>query len=197
MCNRLYYLGVCKYTLWCSNNDEIAKRRISRNVCPLLSYGWLYFVNLMHCSEGRPAGYARLGTDWASGLPNVFYYVDCRENRHETWNNNTQVHLQILPQKEVNLYLLNVQQYATVFSLLHFCRQLYMFRVLTPIIRSWYSSNYSFWYWLTGSTTTHSRWVGTDSCVSYDRYLPYDAHESVPTQQDRMVVDTVKQYQKL
>jgi len=33
-----------------------------------------------------------------------------------------------------------------LFSLLHFCRQLYMFRVLTPIIRSWYSCNYSFWY---------------------------------------------------
>ena len=26
-----------------------------------------------------------------------------------------------------------------LFSLLHFCRQLYMFRVQTPIIRSWYS----------------------------------------------------------
>jgi len=34
-------------------------------------------------------------------------------------------------------------------SLLHFCRQLYMFRVLTPIIRSWYSCKYSFLYWLT------------------------------------------------
>jgi len=28
-----------------------------------------------------------------------------------------------------------------LFSLLHFCRELYMFRVLTPIIRSWYSCN--------------------------------------------------------
>jgi len=35
-----------------------------------------------------------------------------------------------------------------LFSLLHFCRQLYMFRVLTPIIRSLHSCNYSFWYWL-------------------------------------------------
>jgi len=42
--------------------------------------------------------------------------------------------------------LITVQQDATVFSLLHFSRQLYMFRVLTPIIRSWYSCNYSFWY---------------------------------------------------
>ena len=31
-------------------------------------------------------------------------------------------------------------------SLLHFCRQLYMFRVLTPIIRSSYKCKYSFWY---------------------------------------------------
>ena len=36
-----------------------------------------------------------------------------------------------------------------LFSLLCFCRQLYMFRVLTPIIRSSYNYNYSFWYWLT------------------------------------------------
>jgi len=93
-----------------------------------------------------------------------------------------------------------------LFSLLHFCRQLYMFQVLTPIVRSSYNCNYSFWYWLTGSTTIRSRcWVGTDSCVSYGRYsfvmnnyLPYDTHESVPTQQrERMVVDPVNQYQKL
>ena len=50
-----------------------------------------------------------------------------------------------------------------LFSLLHFCRQLYMFRVLTPITRSSYNHNYSFWYWLTGLT-------GTDSCVSYSTY---------------------------
>ena len=54
-----------------------------------------------------------------------------------------------------------------LFSLLHFCRQLYMFQVLTPIIRSSYSCNYSFWYWLTGSTTIHSRcWVGTATLSS-------------------------------
>ena len=44
-----------------------------------------------------------------------------------------------------------------LFSLLYFCRQIYMFRVLTPIIRSSYNCNYSFWYWLTGSTTIRSR----------------------------------------
>ena len=36
-----------------------------------------------------------------------------------------------------------------LFSLLLFCRQLYMFRVLTPIIMSSYNCKYSFWYWLT------------------------------------------------
>ena len=44
--------------------------------------------------------------------------------------------------------LVTVQQDAN-YSVLHFCRQLYMFRVLTPIIRSWYSCNYSYWYRLT------------------------------------------------
>jgi len=34
--------------------------------------------------------------------------------------------------------LITVQKDATVFSLLYFCRQLYMFRVLTPIIGSSY-----------------------------------------------------------
>ena len=66
-----------------------------------------------------------------------------------------------------------------LFSLLYFCKQLYMFRVLTPIIRSSYSCNYSFWYWLTGSTTIRSRcWVPTQ-------------------QQEWMVADPVNQYQKL
>jgi len=56
----------------------------------------------------------------------------------------------------------NCPTICDLFSLLHFCRQLYMFRVLTPIIRSWYSCNYSFWYWLTGSTAIRARcWVGT------------------------------------
>jgi len=41
------------------------------------------------------------------------------------------------------LDLITVQQDATVFSLLYFSRQLYMFWVLTPIIRSSYNCNYS------------------------------------------------------
>ena len=58
-----------------------------------------------------------------------------------------------------------VQQYGTVSSLLHFCRQLYMFRVLTPIIRSSYSCNYSFWHWSTRSTTIHARcWDLVNQC---------------------------------
>jgi len=70
------------------------------------------------------------------------------------------VRLHGVTSKKTNLII--VQQDATVFSLLYFCRQLYMFGVLTPIIRSSYSCNYSFWHWSTGSTAIRSRcWVGT------------------------------------
>jgi hypothetical protein len=51
---------------------------------------------------------------------------------------------------------ITVQQDATVFSILHTCRQLYMFRVLTPIIRSSYNCNYRFWHWSTGSAIIRS-----------------------------------------
>ena len=44
---------------------------------------------------------------------------------------------------------ITVQQDETVFSLSHIYRQLYMFRVLKPTIRSSYSCNYSFWHSLT------------------------------------------------
>ena len=50
-----------------------------------------------------------------------------------------------------------VQQDATAFCLLHICKKLYMFRVLTPIIRSSYDCNYSFWHWSTGSATISFR----------------------------------------
>jgi len=92
----------------------------------------------------------------------------------------------VLPQGQVagpskyDNELYNCPTRCDLFSLLHFCRQLYMFRVLTPIIRSWYRRNYSFLYWLTGSTTIRSRcWVGTDSCVSYGTYS-FVLNEYVP-----------------
>jgi hypothetical protein len=41
-----------------------------------------------------------------------------------------------------------VQQDVTMYSLLHFCKLLYMFWVATPpIIRSTYNCNYSIWRW--------------------------------------------------
>jgi hypothetical protein len=41
-----------------------------------------------------------------------------------------------------------VQQDATMYSLLYFCKLLYMFRVVTPpIIRSTYNCNYSILHW--------------------------------------------------
>ena len=41
-----------------------------------------------------------------------------------------------------------VQQDAAIYSLLYFCKLLYMFRVVTPpIIRSTYNCNHSIWLW--------------------------------------------------
>jgi len=41
-----------------------------------------------------------------------------------------------------------VQQDATMYILLYFCKLLYMFRVVTPpIMRSTYNCNYSIWHW--------------------------------------------------
>ena len=57
----------------------------------------------------------------------------------------------------IRIEFTNCPTRCDLFSLLYFCRQLYMFRVLTPIIRSSYNCHYSFWYWLTGSTTIRSR----------------------------------------
>ena len=48
-----------------------------------------------------------------------------------------------------SLKLNNCPKRCDLFGLLYFCRQLYVFQVLTPIIRSSHNCNYSFWYWLT------------------------------------------------
>jgi hypothetical protein len=91
--------------------------------------------------------------------------------RHEFWTlviRNTHCNVAVVAHLSVtlilSLLLYNCPTRCDLLSLLYFCRQLYMFRVLTPIIRSSYNCNYSFSYWLTGSTTIRSRcWVGTDS----------------------------------
>ena len=44
VCSRLYYLVLCKYTVWRSHNDEIAWRRVCQNVSPSLSDVRLYRV---------------------------------------------------------------------------------------------------------------------------------------------------------
>jgi hypothetical protein len=70
-----------------------------------------------------------------------------------------------------------VQQDVTVFSLLHICRQLYMFWVFTPIIRSTYNCIYSFWHWSTGSVTMHSPALIVELCVCV--YI-YNVHSHFP-----------------
>ena len=123
----------------------------------------LYVRHYAVCINISVATRKRLGWDNLKILPEV----------------NVQKHIRISNKKKPNLIIV-FQQDATVFILLHFCRQLYAFRVLTPIIRSWYSCNYNFWYWLIGSTTIRSRcWVGTTQ------------------QRERMVANPVDRCQKL
>jgi len=85
----------------------------------------------------------------------TFYLISWSFGTDKTVTNiritNIGIHSQcVAPFGSKNLWgLIIVQQDATVFSLLYLCRQLYMFRVLTPIIRSSYNCNYSFWHWST------------------------------------------------
>ena len=63
-----------------------------------------------------------------------------------------------------------VQQDATIYSLLYFCKLLYMFRVLTPpIIRSTYNCNYSISYWSTRLSIAEGSRDGLTStrCCNY------------------------------
>ena len=64
----------------------------------------------------------------------------CIENPFRQFNVHGFVHRESM--------LVIVQQDATMYSLLYFCKLLYMFRVVTPpIIRSTYNRNYSIWHW--------------------------------------------------
>jgi hypothetical protein len=38
---KIYYLRLCKYTIWLSHNDEIAQRRISQDIYLSLSEAYL------------------------------------------------------------------------------------------------------------------------------------------------------------
>ena len=137
---------------------------------------------------------------WASWCCEKYFIEQCGISRSLSLHHCNIIRFYIHESVHCEPNLIIIQKYATVFSLLYFCRQLYMFRVLTPIITSSYNCNHSSCHCSTRSTTIRSRcWVGTDSRVSYGRYyLPYDTHESVPSQQrERMVVDPVNQYQKL
>jgi len=86
-------------------------------------------------------GFLKKGQPQAVTVSIVMYH-----KHTEGWGNGTSA-------LQAAIKFNNFPTRCDLFSLLHFCRQLYMFRVLTPIIRSWYSCKYSFWYRLTGSTT--------------------------------------------
>ena len=56
--------------------------------------------------------------------------------------------LSLRPQDKAICMLITVQQDATIYSFLYFCKLLYMFRVIpSPIIRSRLNCNYSIWHW--------------------------------------------------
>ena len=73
-----------------------------------------------------------------------------------------------------------VQRDATIYSLLYFCKLLYMFRSVTPpIIRSTYNCNHNIWHcsnrrcylpllWSSCSTTTERSWDGLTNARCYD-----------------------------
>jgi len=61
-----------------------------------------------------------------------------------------------------------IQQDATIYSLLYFCKLPYMFWVVNPpIIRSTYSCNYSIWHW--------------SNCLCYLPLLEVGSWNAVPT----------------
>jgi len=58
------------------------------------------------------------------------------------------LHTSLASKMYVLIMSIIVQQDATVYSLLYFCKLLYMFRVVTPpIITRTYNCNYSVWHW--------------------------------------------------
>jgi len=79
-------------------------------------------------------------------------------------------HIQLLVKIRQQLLTLSiiVQQDTTMYSLLYFCKLLYMFRVVTPpIIRSTYKCNYSIWHWsnrLCYLPLSWRRWNGLYFC---------------------------------
>ena len=142
-------------TVWCSiSNLTCTVWQIISNAAGNLSLFWISWrvpvANLK----------ATLCILAASSLAQIYMTLVCQKwgNLLYTWVRASWIEFNNCPTR------------CNLFSLSHFCRQLYMFRVLTPIIRSSYNCTYSFWYWLTRSTTIHSRWVGTDSYVSYGKY---------------------------
>ena len=108
------------------------------------------------------------GKDWAEPLnfkPVVYTWRSCRaEPSCAAWRGRPQPSETLPPAKREtpgDVWLLwvlpefnNFPTRCDLFSLLYFCRQLYMFRLLTLIIRSSYNCNYSFWHWLLSSNST-------------------------------------------
>jgi len=121
---------------------------------------WLKAVKHLGCCDGRWEGYVN-GMDGDGSISHVYVCKEIQLNpffyTRESMNRELNV---ITVQQDVTYSVCYISAgSSTCFG---WCWH--------PTIRSWYSCNYSFWYWLTGSTIIHSRWVGTDLCVSYSRH---------------------------
>ena len=89
----------------------------------------------------------KLQCHWHNIETLVLDYDECPEARDDTGNVFFCILYTLVRASWIKFN--NCPTRCELFSLLYFCRQLYMFRVLTPIIRSSYNCNYSFYYWLT------------------------------------------------
>jgi hypothetical protein len=60
------------------------------------------------------------------------------------------------------------KQNVTIYSLLYFCKTLYMFRVVTPpIIRKTYNCNYRMWHWSNSLCYLPLSWVSVITVIYF------------------------------
>jgi len=122
--SHILYTGCAKI----KKNNSRAKRFVMYSKQSLLCTS--YLPMLIICSTSSSSLIS--SPPFSEGHPMLYIYI------------HTHTHIHGSVHHESNL--INCPTRCDLFNLLLFCKQLYMFRVLTPIIRSWYSCNYSFWY---------------------------------------------------
>jgi len=136
--------NTCSCSVWCVLYRTVVIKVLLCSA-PYQENKWRRIKDLRFLNEGpEEAGKSSAQTDRHTIRPLTLFLNHGSVHRESSW--------------------ITVQEDATVFSLLYFCRHLYMFRVLTPIIRSPYNCNYSFWHYSTAYTTIRSRcWISNST----------------------------------